>query len=64
MKPGLVWIPGDKGRFKPFEAFRQIIKGKNKGLIEVVLPARPARKIIVRPDAIRRYPVATGGDHE
>jgi hypothetical protein len=59
LKPGLVWTPGDKGKFRPFEDFRQIIKGKHKGMVEVVLPARPARKIIVHPESIKRYPVRT-----
>lgn len=34
-KPGRVWIPGDKGKFKPFTEFREIRKGKNKGKIEI-----------------------------
>ena len=50
-------MPGDKGRFKPFTDFRIINKGKNKGRVEIVLPARPERRIIVDREAIKSFPV-------
>ena len=56
VKHGWVWWE-QKGRFKPFTEFRQIIKGKNKGKIEVTLPATPSRKVLVDPASIRSYPV-------
>jgi hypothetical protein len=57
IRPGWVWVPGDKGKFRPFTEFRQIIKGKHRGMVEVTLPATPARKVLVEASAIRRYPV-------
>lgn len=55
-KPGRVWIPGDKGKFKPFTEFREIRKGKNKGKIEITIqPSRP-KKIVVDPSAIKFFP--------
>lgn len=56
LKPGWVWYE-KKGNFRPFTEFRQIQKGKNKGKIEVLLPATPARKVLVDPGSIRSYPV-------
>lgn len=58
MKTGWVWIPGDKGRWRPFIEFRQIQKGKNRGKVEVTLPAQPSRRIVVEASAIKSYPVA------
>ena len=57
-KNGWVWIE-KKGGFRPFLEFRQIIKGKHRGMVEVTLPATPARKVLVEASAIRRYPVQT-----
>ncbi len=57
-RAGWVWVPGDKGRFRPFTEFRQIIKGKDRGKIEVTIPATPSRKVLVDPASIRSYPVA------
>jgi hypothetical protein len=56
-KTGWVWIEHPKGQFKPFTEFRQIAKGKNRGKVEVTLPATPARKVLVDPASIRSYPV-------
>jgi len=56
IKSGLCWIEGKHG-FRPFVDFRQIIKGLNKGKVEVVLPATPKRKVLVEPGSIKRYPV-------
>lgn len=61
IKAGLVWVPGGKGRFRPFMEFREIRKGRNKGRIEVLLPASDARRVIVDKESIRRYPAASGG---
>ena len=58
IKPGWCWIKG-KHSFRPFTEFRQIIKGKNKGKIEVILPATPSRKVLVDPASIRSYPTQT-----
>ena len=55
-KPGLCWIEGRNG-FRPFVDFRQIIKGRDKGKIEIVLPATPKRKVLVDPESIKRYPI-------
>ena len=55
-KPDWVWVER-KGCFKPFTEFRQIAKGKNRGKVEVLLPATPARKVLVDPGSIRSYPV-------
>lgn len=55
-KPGWVWYE-KKGNFRPFTEFRQIAKGKNKGKVEVLLPATPARRVLVDPTSIRSYPV-------
>lgn len=57
-KVGWVWVPGDRGKFRPFTEFRQIQKGKHRGMVEVTLPATKARKVLVEPGAIRSYPVA------
>ena len=55
-KPGRVWIPGNKGRWKPFLEFREIRKGANRGKLEVVIePARP-KKIIVEKSAVKAFP--------
>lgn len=56
-RPGWVWIEKPKGQFKPFTEFRQIQKGKNRGKVEVTLPATPARRVLVDPGSIRSYPV-------
>lgn len=40
IKPGKVLIKG-KAKWHPFTEFRQIIKGKNRGKVEVVLPPVP-----------------------
>ena len=58
LRPGWVWYE-KKGSFRPFTEFRQIIKGKNKGKIEVTLPATPSRKVLVDPASIRSYPTQT-----
>ena len=57
-KAGLVWIE-KKGSVRYFTEFRQIIKGKHRGMVEVTLPATPSRKLLVEQSAIRRYPVQT-----
>lgn len=59
IKPGMVWLEG-KGMFRPFLQFREIRKGRNTGKIEITLPAQPARKVLVDPSSIRRYPVVEG----
>lgn len=51
-KPGMVRL--DKGGVKPFTAFREITRGKNKGKIEVTLSNGKKQK--VNPDQIREYP--------
>lgn len=56
IRPGWVWYE-KKGSFRPFTEFRQIAKGRNKGKVEVTLPATPARKVLVDPASIRSYPV-------
>jgi len=56
IKPGLCWVEIKNG-FRPFVDFRQIIKGRHKGKVEVVLPATPKRKVLVEPGSIKRYPV-------
>ena len=56
IKPGLCWVENKNG-FRPFVDFRQIIKGRNRGMIEVTLPATPRRKALVDPGSIKRYPV-------
>lgn len=56
MKHGWVWISKENA-FKPFFEFRQIQRGKAKGMVEVTLPATPARKVLVEPKAIKSYPV-------
>jgi len=61
IKPGLCWVEKKSG-FRPFVDFRQIIKGRDKGKIEVTLPANPSRKVLVDPGAIKRYPVLTKED--
>lgn len=55
-KPGWLWW-NPKGRWRPFVEFREIRKGKNKGKFEVILPAQPARKVIVERGMIRSFPV-------
>ena len=57
-KPGWIWYE-KKGRWRPFTEFREIRKGKNAGKFEVVLPAQPARKVIVERGKIRSFPVET-----
>jgi hypothetical protein len=56
IKPGIVWVEKKCG-VRYFTEFRQIAKGKHRGMIEVTLPAQPTRRILVDPTAIRRYPV-------
>lgn len=56
IKPGWLWYE-KKGSFRPFTEFRQIQKGRNKGKVEITLPATPARKVLVDPSSIRSYPV-------
>jgi len=56
-KPGWVWVPGDKGKFRPFESFREIRKGKNRGKIEITLRPSHPKKIVVEKDAVRSFPV-------
>lgn len=56
-KPGWIWYE-KKGRWRPFTEFREIRKGKNAGMFEVLLPATPARKVIVPRGAIRSFPVS------
>lgn len=58
IKPGWVWVER-KGGFRPFVEFRQIIKGKRRGMVEVTLPAVKARKVIVETSSIRSYPIKT-----
>jgi len=55
-KPGLVWVPGDRGMFRPFEQFREIRKGKNRGRVEIILRPSKPKKIIVDKESIRTYP--------
>ena len=55
-KPGSVLIKG-KTKWHPFTEFRQIIKGRNRGKVEVVLPPVPERRVIVEPWEISKYPV-------
>ena len=55
-KPGLVWIPGEKGKVKPFTGFRKIERGKNKGKYEVVIQPSNPKKLIVEASAIRKFP--------
>jgi len=55
VKNGWVWVER-KSQWQPFTDFREIRKGKNKGAVEVTLPARKERKIIVQKTAIRAYP--------
>ncbi|MFH2074227.1 MAG: hypothetical protein ABIJ57_02595 [Pseudomonadota bacterium] len=57
IKPGWVWYE-KKGNFRPFTEFRHIAKGRNRGKVEVLLPAAPARRILVDPGSIRSYPVS------
>jgi len=61
IKPGLCWVETKNG-FRPFVEFRHIIRGRNKGKVEVVLPARPSRKVLLEPGSIKRYPVQVKGD--
>ena len=64
IKPGRVWIPGSKGKFKPFLDFREIRKGKNKGKFEIILqPSRP-KKIIVERDDIKFFPQGPVVEHK
>ena len=55
-KPGRFWYE-KKGNWRPFVQFREIRKGKNAGKFEVLLPAQPARKVIVERGKIRSFPV-------
>lgn len=57
-KPGWIWYE-KKGNWRPFVQFREIRKGKNAGKFEVLLPAQPARKVIVERGKIRSFPVET-----
>ena len=52
MKPGLVWIP--RGMFRPFVEYREIMKGRNKGKLEITLSKH---KVIIDKDSVRRWPV-------
>ena len=61
-KPGRVWIPGDKGRWKPFLEFREIRKGLNRGKLEIVIePAVKPKRIIVEKTAVKFYPTCKEG---
>ena len=61
IKPGLVYIETKSGGYRPFTEFRQIKRGKKKGLVEVLLSARKARRVLVHPSKIRSYPVEFDG---
>lgn len=61
-RPGRVWIPGDKGRFKPFSEFREIRKGKDKGKIEVIIQPSSPKKVVVEKSAIKYFPTYEGDD--
>ena len=56
IKPGSVLIHG-KDHTRQFTEFRHIIRGANKGKVEVTLPAVPERKVIVEQWDIAKYPV-------
>jgi len=60
-KPGWVWVPR-KDQFQPFNEFREIRRGNNKGRIEVTLPAKPPRKVVVEKKAIRSLPTYEIGE--
>ena len=53
---GLAWIDG---ALRPFMEWREIRRGQRKGWFEVLLCG--ARKKVVAPDKIRRFPVAAEG---
>ena len=57
IKPGSVLIKG-KDQLRQFTEFRHIIRGANKGKIEVILPPVPSRKVIVEQWDIAKYPVS------
>ena len=60
MKNGWVWVER-KNQWQPFTEFREIMEGKDKGAIEVILPTRKKKKIVVNKTAIRAaYPVERG----
>ena len=46
---GWVWL----GNKRPFTEWREIIKGRNKGMIEIVLPEG---KVKIQKSAIERWP--------
>lgn len=56
-KNGWVWVPGSKGKFKPFDEFHEITRGKNKGKLEVILQPSHPKRIIVDKSSIRSFPV-------
>jgi len=60
-KPGLVWVPGDHGMFRPFVEFREIRKGKNRGRVEIILRPSKPKKIIVEKESIKAYPTYSKG---
>lgn len=45
-----------KGHIKPFTDFRRITRGKHKGKFLVVINGGKAKQIIVREEAIMRFP--------
>ena len=55
IKPGSVLIKG-KDQFRHFTEFRHIIRGANKGKVEVTLPPVPERRVIVEQWDIKYYP--------
>jgi len=63
VNPGRVWIPGGKGRWKPFTEFREIRKGKNRGKVEIIIRPSKPKKIVVEKSAIKLFPTyETGGE--
>ena len=58
---GLVFEP-KRGHVRPFTEYREIRRGRNRGRIEIKIKVGRASKVIVDPDAIRRFPEPSEGD--
>ena len=55
-KPGRVLVRG-KDSYRQFTEFRQITRGRNRGMVEITLHPAPARTILVNPWDVRSYPI-------
>ena len=48
-----------QGLVRPFVEWRAIRRGRNKGRVEVRLPTGRPKRVIVDPEAVRRWPTET-----